>query len=389
MPSRLKSLKEEDTRQILSSVGQGLVSIYAPMQPAGTGVQQNRLRWKKISKELKARLEDRGLESAQLEQITNRVDALVDAKLFWRKQTRGLACFVTPDTFRCFQMRRQPKQSLSIDRRFNVRPLLEEINRDYRFYVLADMDDCQLRLVQVDGGESEGLSHELPITVGQVLKGHQLQKSQTLGQFECGDGNAECPIHPGNAPVQQKPNRPQISELGRQLQQQSNSPLFFAGSLEKFRELSAVIDCQNLQSYRIRWNSETPWDQVVREGTSRVEALRQHRIEQLLETYKNWQDSDWATDQVPEIYRGSLVGQVKHLLVSDDYQCYGHCSADGQPEFANSNEELKSESDADLANLLINTAIQNGGTVYSIPSRMMPPNTGTLALFGRTESLGK
>lgn len=383
MPSSPEPLKEEDTREILTSVGQGMVSIYAPMQPSGSGVRQNRLRWKTISTELQLRLEKRELESDLITQIMHQVDSLVDARQFWLEQSLGLACFVTRDECRCIQLTRRPEQSLSIDKRFNVRPLLPEINRDFCFYVVTNEQE-RWRLFQVNGENSKELSEELPESFSRAMDCRQLEESQMQGIQDRLSGARDQ----DSAPL---PNKSTFSnELSRFLRGRSSPPLFFAGPDDKFKSFAQVTDYDNFQNQRIRWDSSSPsWKRVIREGQLRVAASRKEKIERMLETFDAWQDSDWATGELPEIYRGAITGQIKNLIVADEFNCFGNCPDGGEPDFANSKGHWQTEGDEDFANLLISKTIQNGGIVYSAPSRVMPSQASAIALFGETDVLNR
>ncbi|WP_230208107.1 hypothetical protein [Microlunatus sp. Gsoil 973] len=64
--------------QLLDVESPGCVSIYAPSTPIGAQVEASRLEFKNLAKEARAQLEQSGMESGQLDMITDELDDLVD-----------------------------------------------------------------------------------------------------------------------------------------------------------------------------------------------------------------------------------------------------------------------------------------------------------------------
>ena len=174
-----------------------------------------------------------------------------------------------------------------------------------------------------------------------------------------------------------------LNGLNKELTQGANTPVFFAGSQPDFEIFSKVQTYQNFQPNPIDWNgSDDDWGQVLRESQSLICSQYEKQIEQILDSFRSWQDSDWCSSNLPEIYRASTAGHVKSLLVSTEFNCFGCRPCKHEFDFATSSQTQRDHEDEDIVNLLISKTIRAGGRAFCVPSHLMPEGADTVALFG-------
>lgn len=89
----------------LSAVNQeNCVSIFIPTHRAGEKVLQgvDALKLKNQLLEVKEKLEKRGFHTNEIEVMTAPVQQLINDTSFWRRQSDGLAIFLTNDFFKVY-----------------------------------------------------------------------------------------------------------------------------------------------------------------------------------------------------------------------------------------------------------------------------------------------
>ena len=365
MPSSLDFLQEGHVESLLDTVGDGVVSIYAPMKPGSSGVQQNRLRWKTISTQIENKLTEFQVDSDLQRKTLNHVDSLIDDKEFWKQQSCGLASFISPDSVFHFRLHTQPNQAIAVDKRFNLRPLLPEINCNFRYYIITK-DLLRFRLFHVECESVEELQPpRLPHELYHAMKVHQPHKADGSAGQMCSE---------------------LMSKLQTFLTQKAEAPLLFAGAKADFKSFADSNQYKNFCHVRLESNGEVDnWNAVIRESHAVVCSRHEQRIETIVKTFRDWQDSDWASSDLHEICRAASVGQVRNLLVSKELSCFGSSLGEHQIDFATSSPTRRDHRDKDIVSLLISNTIRNGGRAFCVPPSSLPSTLDVVALFGKTE----
>ena len=112
------------------------VSLYLPMERLGGETRQNPIRFKNLIREAEKRLDEMGLrptESVNLLKPAMELDNIG----FWENQNQGLVIFSSPNLFRYYCLPISFPQLAIVGQNFHIKPLLELINNDGKFYILA------------------------------------------------------------------------------------------------------------------------------------------------------------------------------------------------------------------------------------------------------------
>ena len=112
------------------------VSLYLPMEKLGGETRQNPIRFKNLIREAENRLDEMGLRHAETVNLLKPAMEL-DNTDFWEIQNQGLVIFSSPNLFRYYCLPISCPQLVVVGKNFHIKPLLNLINNDGKFYILA------------------------------------------------------------------------------------------------------------------------------------------------------------------------------------------------------------------------------------------------------------
>jgi hypothetical protein len=102
------------------------VSIYVPTDPVSDGGAE-RIELGNLASEAERQLVEAGADKADVAEIREELDALVDDDEFWRYKARSLAIFATPEAATTFRLPNHLVAMVEVSDRFHVKPLLRAI----------------------------------------------------------------------------------------------------------------------------------------------------------------------------------------------------------------------------------------------------------------------
>ena len=151
---------------------QGLcISIFMPTFRTGAESQQNQIRFRNLLRTAEEKLLAGGLRPQEIKRLLEPAQALPGNVLFWRRQSDGLALFLSADLFRSFCL---PESFDELDRRyadnFHIKPLLPLLSGDRRFYILA-LSQKEIRLLEGTGQNVQEIELEsVPKSLAEALQ---------------------------------------------------------------------------------------------------------------------------------------------------------------------------------------------------------------------------
>ena len=165
------SRKELD--QLISVRNGPCVSMFLPTEPVGEQARAGRIILKNLLSEAEGRLEARGMTATAINDFLKPARALVDADSFWKRQTQGLAMFLTETTLRTWFLPVKFTSSVHVDERFYIKPLLPLVDERGDYLLLAVSE----KQVDFYRGNHFGLTRldakTLPKNLAEALGYHQ------------------------------------------------------------------------------------------------------------------------------------------------------------------------------------------------------------------------
>lgn len=114
------------------------ISIFIPTHRAGKKVlnEEDSLALKNQLKDVKAKLDEKGLSADAIDKLTGPVQKLIDDSSFWREQSDGLAIFIADGFVRHYTLPIHFKRYNYISNSFYLKPLMPMFVGDGNFYLL-------------------------------------------------------------------------------------------------------------------------------------------------------------------------------------------------------------------------------------------------------------
>src|SRR5688572_6410297 len=123
-------------KQLSSLKGATAVSIYLPTHLA-PDARQDAIRLKNLLDRAEEELEAGGMPREDAEVLLAPARRLPSQDAFWKGLSQGLAILATPALFRAYRLPVAFKESVTVHRRLNIKPLLPIADRGERFLLLA------------------------------------------------------------------------------------------------------------------------------------------------------------------------------------------------------------------------------------------------------------
>lgn len=365
-------MTQDDLRTLSEAEGEWCVSIMMPTVRAGAEAQQNPIRLKNLLRVAEDQLREVGQRVPDTQALLRPVAALLDDADLWRSVGDGLAIFVGPGVFRTYRVALRLEELVVVRQRFHLKPLLELLRGDGRFYVLALSQD-RVRLLEgtrdsVDEVNLQGV----PANLAEALGYDQPQKSLRAGvrgvsRFH-GIGGADD--------IDAKQNILRYFQLVdqglRDLIAERTIPLVLAGVdylLPLYREASSypylleagVVGNPDMLSAKEL--HQRAWE-LVRPYFAQAQA-RQAAIYHELEG----RGDQRALNRVVDVVRAAHEGRVMTLFVARDVQVWGVYRAHSHKVHAH---PARQPGDQDLLDVAAVQTFLNGGTVYVVEANEVP-----------------
>jgi len=113
------------------------ISLYLPTHRTGTEMQQDRIRLKNQMRQAENLLFLANVHAAEVEDLLEPIQALVDDEPFWLHPSDGLALFRSRDVFDPYRLPFSFQELVVVSTHFYLKPLLPFLSNDGRFYILA------------------------------------------------------------------------------------------------------------------------------------------------------------------------------------------------------------------------------------------------------------
>src|SRR3979411_54942 len=157
----------EEFKALAQIKGEVCVSVYLPVSPLVDNIRANRIAFRDLAKEARARLREAGIDNRKIAAFEERFDHLAGLERdvqdedkirklqrakpdpiesFWHYQASGLAVLSTPDMMRMFRLPNSPKPLAEVADRFHLTPLIRAMTSPHDIFVLALAEES-VRLV--------------------------------------------------------------------------------------------------------------------------------------------------------------------------------------------------------------------------------------------------
>lgn len=362
------------------------VSIYIPTQRGGKDVLEgkNQRHLKSKWKDVKTRLEEKGVPKDKIDNIAKPVLKLIENSDFWRHQLDGFALFVSDNVFEYYTLPLNFQEFDYIGKEFYLTPLVPMFSGKGRFFIL----EIQLQHVAL----YEATNHSIvkidvdDITPSRLEERVGFDYEEKTLQFKsqaAGGGIMNMHGHAGA----DRERKDEILRFFRAVDQ----------GIEKIihdETVPLLVSCDDYffpiykeaNTYNNLYEESIPGNPTDNKNMKELHAKALKHIQPFLEKDRNektkqFQDlprektSVKITDIIPSIYEG----KVDTLFLQDREDIFGTFD---EENMAVEVQDKKTEDNTSLMNLAAKKVIEQGGQVFLVNSENMPENSSKMnALF--------
>ncbi|MDY0256109.1 hypothetical protein [Gudongella oleilytica] len=363
----LKQMMEEDHK--------GLVSIYMPTWRYGSEAGQSRIQLKNILKEAEERLVSMGYGGREAAELLKPCTLLLDDALFWQKQDKTLALFISESSFKHFRLPITSEETLSVSNKYYLRPLIKYLSSDIRFNVLT-LSQSEIKLYKAGAYDIERVDvPEIDELVENYIPANELRQEATSPKGAA--GGATSFLHGYNEMSQTEKN--EISKHLRTIDKEVSRVLKDSGApllvysvdyiYPMYKEVNTYPHLmeESIKGSPVGASLRDIHDKAMEIVVPRCESTLEREIEKF-NTLKGT-DSKLSSCDAAEITKMALHGRVERLFVADGVQQWGFLDNDTGEIIVDNRE---GEKHMDILDRALIAAMENGGKVYVLDKERMP-----------------
>ena len=381
-------LRRRDIYHLIQHSESPCVSIYMPTHPASREIREDPTRLKNLLRRARHELEVDGMRSPEARDFLKRAEILEQEIDFWRKQSHGLAMFLTPNEFRLFRLPVEFRETVVVGPGAYVKPLMPLLGADGRFFVLA-VSQKDVRLLQ---GTQYGLDEIdddlLGAELDEIVTNEDRRQHVQYHSFRAERGprlpRGEVVFHgqAGGEEDEKKALERYLREVDEEVVKrlgEEGSPLIFAGVdfvAPIYREISQY---PHLLEQPVQGSPEHMSLKELHEKA--LEAVRpwfDRRRQEALERYERLRGSQRVGFELADVVLAAVEGRVDALFLDPQPERWG--SVDAQQRVVECHEKRR-HSDHDLLNCAVAHTLAHRGDVFALPAEQVPDGALAAAVY--------
>jgi hypothetical protein len=367
-------LSQKDLNTLLHYHEFPCVSIYIPVDKVGQDTRQGAIRLKKAVKSTFEALQARQLRTPQIKTLLEPAEALYEDTLYWEHQNQGLALFLSPGKMWQHQLSERCEESVTIDDRFRLLPLLFDLSHDQPYYLLAlSLEDTRLY---------RGTRHDLkerplsePRSIKAVTESYNMEKQ--LQHHSPFSGTGGTLFHGSDSTRDVEKQR--IDEFFHRLEDNlkkelsgDQTPLIVACVDYLFPIFRDIFKDSRLMTEHISGSPENMKKATLIENSWNIarKSIDQNR-KLAIESYQKRSGTERIRNGIGHVLPMAFQGRVDTLLINRTKWAWGQWDPQ-TGHVLNLVQEPDHWGDPDLLNLAALFTLENSGQVYLLNEDEMP-----------------
>jgi hypothetical protein len=379
--TEFQSLK--DLKAMLSSPGP-CASLYMTLAiaPPSQTVRANALEWKELIRAVTPKLQQLGAEGPQLLETISDWDAVLQGQ---EPRGRSIAVFRSPQVF-CVTWVEEPVRNRAfVGPHFYIRPLLPELTRAKRFYILA-LSQNNVRLLRCTWRSSDevpfpgGVAVSFDAYMNMAKPDHLAIDRATAGP------SAGHTKGVGGTLMTTREDKPeylshffgQIDRGVNEVLRGSSDPLVLAAVDRELALYRSVNSYPNLAEADVQGAPNgLKAGQMHARAIDALLRCYEKKIDDVLAEY-NHKVGGGASNRLKDTVTAAHDGRIVTLLVSDSLEATG---AFDEATHSVKGRETGTSEDEDLVNDAAVQTILHSGQVYVVPNSKLPNGAPLAAVF--------
>lgn len=374
-------ITRETILDLIEKAGNPSISIFLPTHVKGEQVQQDPIRFKNLLKKAEQQLADYEVDPSTIDNILEEPKKLLDQPFFWQHADKGLAVFITEDTFEYFRVPLNFKEQLLVDNHFLVTPLIPMITLEGSFCMLA-LSQKNIRLLKCTRDSVEPIKLEdAPDSLEEYLK---FDVNERHLQHHSGQGKGRAIFH-GQGGSGETDNKEvenyfkAVENNVTSILRKRNDPLIVAGVDEAIAVYKKVNHYSRLMGDAVKGNPDPLSDEEIKDkGWQFIKSYFLQDMYDDIDRYGDLMGSNKQSDNLSQIVEAAYYGKVDSLFVTIGVHSWGRFDQERDTVHHSPNQV---NGEHDLINAAAIKTITQGGNVYALHKEDMPKSSSIAAIF--------
>jgi hypothetical protein len=363
------------------------ISIFIPTHRAGKKVLQKEdtLALKNQLKDVKNKLAEKGINTDDINKITEPVQQLIDNSSFWREQSDGLAIFIADGFSKTYSLPLHFEEFNYISNSFYLKPLLPMFVGDGDFYLLM-LERSNVKLYKCSQHSLVEITIDdlIPETKQDRVGFDYEEKNLQFRTQQAGDGHVM--YHGQEAATGKRKNEIKkylraINDGLAPLLREENFPMLIASQDFLFDMYKGVNTYPNLMEENLKVDfSDTTIFEVHELAWERIAPEFDRERKDKIALFLKEQGTGKTAIGIEEILPAAFNGKVDALFCENKSDIFGSYKEENNSIVVTQSEE--NDSTISLMNAAAVKTFLSGGEVYLLDKEEMPnPNSRINALF--------
>lgn len=377
-------IKKSEVKELANVENQYCVSIYIPTHRGGHESLdgEDRINVKTQLKEVKLKLEERGMNEDKVEQYVQPIQDMVDDNEFWRHQSDGLAIFLTESLFKKYTVPVHFESFNYVSNEFYLKPLMPLFNGNGMFYILTLKND---NVAFYEATKHSIVELELPDEVPEQLEdrvGYDHEQNSLKDRSDKHGGKTKSSFHGYGEESKEEQNelkryfRAVNDGLMKMLNENQKPPLVLCCQDFQYALYKEVNTYNNLFAEYISGNPSDKDDVLLHEEAwNLVKTYFNRKREEKLKDFKELHGTGRATSDPELIMKSAVQGKVDSLFIENGEDIFGNYNSS---KMKIELEEERNPSNISLMNLMAMKVFKLGGDVYLTEKEDIPDDSSKM-----------
>lgn len=372
-------VSEKTINELINQDGEIFVTIALPTHKKGEESKQDPIRFKNLLNEASQKLEGKISGNGSIEKLLKPAKELLDKPLYWSHLDRGLAVYITENSFQVYKLPYSVEAQVFVNDHFLITPLLPMTSMDGTFNLLT-VSRQKLRLLQCTRNEVSDIT---PDNISTSVDDYLEVDPEKQLQFHSGSKGQKAVYFGHNANEEDKMIVVEmyLREVEKEITailNQSQNPLVLVGLAENVTLYRKINNYNRVLDADVLVHPDELSDKILRDKAWDI--IKNHFLADMYRSLENYSESskEMYSNNLGDIVEATVMGKSNTIFIAKDEQKWGFYDEENHTvQYSNNGNN----DDVELLNWLSITGFKRGSKVYMLPKEEMPTRSTVAAEF--------
>ncbi len=372
-------VSEKTISELINQDGEIFVTITLPTHKKGEESKQDPIRFKNLLNEAGQKLAGKISGNGNIEKLLKPAKELLDKPLYWSHLDRGMAVYITEDSFRVYKLPYPVEAQVFVNDHFLITPLLPMTSMDGTFCLLS-VSRQKLRLLQCTRNEVADIT---PDNISTSVDDYLEVDPEKQLQFHSGSKGQKAVYFGHNANEEDKMIVVEmyLREVEKEITNilnQSENPLVLVGLAENVSLYRKINNYNRVLDAEVLVHPDELSEKILRDKAWDI--IKNHFLADMYRSLENYGESskEMYSNNLGDIVEATVMGKSNTIFIAKDEQKWGFYDEENHTvQYSNNGNN----DDVELLNWLSITGFKRGSKVYMLPKEEMPTRSTVAAEF--------